>query len=177
MLNGFVPGTGRGGGAPSFPQTEDERAAQFYLPVKDAQGNVIKTAAQVRDDDMDTLFFGIPTATTRITRLRADLSRAALDVDLLMSASQDQSVLPAFRQITRELNQPQCPIWNGCTQAGTAPRDEAIARSSNDNGETFSCTTGTARGSYAVGGIGAFVALALVRAVRERRRQRKEAAL
>ncbi len=172
VVNGFAGGNR--GGAP-FPTTDEERAAQFYLPVKDEQGNVIKTAAQVRDEDMDTLFFGIPTATTRITRMRADLNRAALDVDLVMTASQDQAVLPAFRQITRELNQPQCPVWNGCTQDGTAPRDEAFARSSSSAEETFSCATGASRESYAEGGIGAFLAIALVRKVRERRRQRKGA--
>src|SRR5688572_15247119 len=89
VINGFAGGNR--GGAP-LPTTTEEQAAQFYLPVKDAQGNVIKTAAQVRDEDLDTLFYGIPTAQSRITRMRADLNRAALDVDLVMNASQDQAV-------------------------------------------------------------------------------------
>jgi hypothetical protein len=154
-----------------YPQTDEERAAQDYLAVTDGQGTVTKTAAQVRDEDMNTLFYGIPTATTRVTRIRADLAHAALDQDLAMTASSDQSVLSNVRQVTKELNEPQCPVWNGCTQDGTAPRSEAIARSGGST-ETFGCATAPRTSPFSplnLAAGGSLVALALVQAARRRR--------
>lgn len=156
-------------GTGQFPQTDEERAAQDYLAVEDGQGNVTKTAAQVRQEDMDTLFYGIPTSTSRVTRIRADLSRAALDQDLQMTASSDQAILSNIRQVTRELNQPQCPVWNGCSQDGTAPRDEAIARSSGGGTETFACATSPRTNPTWMAAGGGLMGLALVHAIRRRR--------
>jgi len=160
------------GGAPFDPQ---EQSAQVdYLPVKDAQGTVIKTAVQVRDEDLTTLFFGIPEASSRVTRIRADLAHAALNADLVMTASQDQTELATVRQLTKELNQPQCPVYSadGCTQVGTAPRDEAMARASGDSNESFSCATGSATAAspgWLVAGLG-YLAIAITRARRRRDR-------
>jgi hypothetical protein len=153
-------------------QQEEIYAEQDYLPVKDAQGNVVKTASQVRREDLTTLFYGIPGSQARVTRLRADLLHSALATDLLVGAPQDQSELSPFRQITKEKNQPLCPVYNGCQQVGTAPRDEAIAQQ-NGGHETFSCTTtsqdkNTSASWLAAGG--AALALALTRAARRRRR-------
>jgi hypothetical protein len=157
-------------GQGTFPQTEEERAATNYLAEEDAQGNVLKTAAQVQKEDMDTLFYGIPTATSRVTRIRADLSRAALDQDLQMSASSDQAILSNIRQVTKELNQPQCPVWDGCQSVGTAPRDEAFARST-PSGSSSSCATATKPrinpSWLAIGG--GLAAVGLVQVARRRR--------
>jgi hypothetical protein len=159
-------GNPNNGGGFGGPQQDDARAQQDYLAVKDASGNIVKTAAQARDEDLDTLFRGIPTATSRVTRLRADLAHAALDQDLALNASQDQGVLSNVRQLTRELNQPQCPVYNGCTQVGTAPRDEAIARSGS-TGETFSCSTSKSTSSIPWLGAGfGLAAIALLHGIR-----------
>lgn len=158
-------GGGNGGGGEPAPPADD------YLPVKDDQGNIVKTADQVREEDITTLFAGIGTATSRVTRLRADLAHAALATDLVVGAAADQSELPNVRQVTKEANQPLCPVYDGCTQVGTAPRDEAQARSS-DSGGTFSCATAVKdrSGSSTWLGVGAgFLALALVNAARRRR--------
>lgn len=154
------------------PQTEDERAQQDYLDVRDASGNIVKTAVQVRNEDMDTLFHGFPNATPRVTRLRADLAHAALDQDLGLIASGDQAMLSNVRQLTREANQPQCPVFDGCTQVGTAPRDEASARS-NWRGETFSCTTSASRSSptFIAAGLG-LAGVFVAQAFRRRREKR-----
>jgi hypothetical protein len=113
-------GSSFGGG---FPQNEEERAAIDYLAVKDDQGNVTKTAVEVREEDLDALFGETSSATTvRITRMRADLTHASLDQDLAMIASADQSPIPLTRQVVKEANQPLCPVWDGCTSAGTATR-------------------------------------------------------
>jgi hypothetical protein len=154
-------------GQGQFPQTDEERAEQDYLPVLDGQGAVIKTAAQVRDEDLATLFHGIGASTSRVTRLRADLIQAALDADLLMTASKDQTQLGTVRQVTSELNQPQCPVWNGCDQDGTAPRDEAFARSSMGGGGS-ACATSPHKPTWMAAGLG-FMGLALVNAMRRRR--------
>lgn len=172
------------GGSYPYPDPSDpdagpqldpqERSAQVdYDPVKDAQGNVVKTAVQVRQDDIETLFHGIPTNGSRVTRIRADLAHAALDADLVMTASKDQAVLPNVRQLTKELNQPLCPVYSqdGCSQIGTAPRDEAQARATGDSGESFSCATGGTGGASPVwigAGLG-YLAIAIARARRRKK--------
>ena len=150
--------------------TEEQLTRVYYDPVRDAQGNVTKTAAQVRTEDLATLFFGIPASTTRVTRMRADLTHAALNADLVMIASKDQSVLANVRQVTREANQPMCTVYNGCNAVGQAPRDEAIARSNGNTGESFSCATssGSASPIWLGAGLG-YLAIAVARARRRRR--------
>jgi hypothetical protein len=165
----YYGGGSSGGAAQQYPTTPEEIAATNYLAVEDDQGNVIKTALQIQKEDMDTLFYGIPTATSRVTRMRADLSHAALDQDLQMTASSDQEVLSAYRQVTKELNQPQCPVWDGCQSVGTAPRDEAFARSTPANGSS-SCSTTTSHMNpswLAIGG--SLAAVGLVHVARRRR--------
>jgi len=126
-----------------FGVTAEEVAG--YAPVKDAQGKVIKTATQARDEDIAVLFSGVTPTQSRVTRIRADLSRAGLATDLLLKASSDQALLPTVRQATKELNSPQCPVFADCTQVGTAPREEAAAQNDPNaapvaGGKTL-CTT------------------------------------
>ncbi|MDB4935036.1 MAG: hypothetical protein JWP87_2008 [Labilithrix sp.] len=171
--NGYYFNPNGGGGGPAPAADPETQAQQAYLPVTDPQtGAVTKTAQQVRTEDLDTLFAGIPTVTTRVTRMRADLAHAALSDDLKMTASADQTELSNFRQLTKEINEPLCPVYNGCNNAGTAPRSEAIARAdaSNGGGESFACSTSTRSSSPAWLGLGGgFLALALVKAARRRR--------
>lgn len=159
-----------GGGGPVSNDPE-ERAQQAYLPVLDAQGSVVKTAQQVRAEDLATLFHGVPGNAARVTRLRADLAHAALNVDLVMTASADQAELSNVRQLTKELNEPLCPVYNGCETAGQAPRSEAIARNeANGGGESFACSTSSRPSTPTWLGLGGgFLALALVKAARRRR--------
>ena len=148
------------------PQNDEERAAVDYLPVTDAQGTTTKTATQVRDEDMSTLFYGIATSTSRVTRLRADLAHAALDQDLVMRASPDQAVLSNIRQITKEQGQPLCPVFSGCDQTGTAPRDQV---GGSTGGGTFTCATSSRSGNAWMGiGLG-FAAVAAAHAIRRRK--------
>jgi hypothetical protein len=161
IVRNGTPWNGRG----PQPITEEDRAQQDYLPVT---GTNPKTAVQVRNEDLNTLFFGIPTATSRVTRMRADLAHAALDVDLTMKATADQAILSNVRQLTREANEPQCPVFDGCDQVGTAPRSEALARSGGGGGFACSTTNGKATASLAVAG--GILALAFANAIRKRRR-------
>jgi hypothetical protein len=137
----------------------------------------VKTAAEVRTEDLATLLHGV--TAPRITRLRADLAHAALDADLVMTASTDQSEIPTFRQAKLETAEPSCPVYDGCTVVGNAPRSEAAAQSKATDSAAPSgssgggCALGNADASPLAGlaGAGGFLALALVRARRRRRRQ------
>jgi hypothetical protein len=167
VKQGTYDGTG------PYPQTDEERAATEYLAIKDDQGAVTKTAAAARDEDLETLFSGIPISTTRVTRMRADLVHAALDTDLTVRAAGDQSVLPNVRQVTREQGPPLCPVYSGCDPIGTAPRDQVGSSGSaggSGSSNTFSCAS-TSGGDNAWMGLGlGFVAVAASQAIRRRRR-------
>ena len=146
---------------------------QDYTPIEDEQGNVTKTADQVRKEDLQTVFAGIAQGAERVTRMRADLSKAALNVDLQTTASADQSILENERMPTKEKGQPLCPVYDGCNQVGTAPRDQAIAQSKAGDGDTFSCKTAKAPSPSsthaALGGLGAMLGIALVRGRRAKK--------
>ncbi len=166
---GYISSGGGGGPVPSDPEAQ---AQQSYLPEKNQDGSIKKSAQQVRTEDMDTLFYGIPSVATRVTRIRSDLAHAALNQDLVVTASADQAVLPTLRQVVKELNEPACPVYNGCSQIGTAPRSEAVARANGDSSESFSCTTTTSRPSLPswLIAFAGFLALAITKAARARKR-------
>ena len=129
-----------------------------------------KSADQVRDEDIAALFAGRSFEATRITRLRADLSHAALATDLVMIASQDQSVLASTRQVVNETSEPPCPVYDqGARAVGTAPRSKAQEYA--DHHERFACATTRARSRSAfwVGAVAAVVAIAIARGFARRR--------
>lgn len=141
-----------------------------YAPVEE-NGQLVKTADQVRREDMEALFSGI-SRQVRVTRTRADLAKAALATDLVMIASGDQSELSNLRMPKLEKGQPTCTVYSGCTAIGTAPRDEAIARSDGGT-ETFSCASAARRlgvnGFATLGGLAALAGLVFVRSRRKSR--------
>jgi hypothetical protein len=157
-----------------FVPGQPQQTGGDYLPIEDENGGVTKTAETVRDEDLATVFAGIASGQEHLTRMRSDLSRAALAADLLVGAAQDQSDLAIQRNPKGQLGQPQCPIFdNNCRQTGTLPRDQAAARAAASGGDgTFACRTSAApRSSFGgLGAIGAFLALAMMRAARNRRR-------
>lgn len=161
-------GGGVGGSSSGGIQPEDFGG---YAPIKDGQGQVTKTAREVYDEDMKTLLGSISGGSVRVTRIRADLSHAALTEDLVISASKDQAVLTPFRQLTKEIGEPLCPVWDGCTQVGTAPRSEAIAKGrQSEDTASFTCKTArSGAGSsfpsmLGLGALASFLALVVVRA-------------
>ncbi len=142
-----------------------------YLPIEDANGGVTKTADTVREEDLATVFAGIASGQEHLTRMRADLSRAALATDLTLAASQDQTEIPNVRLPKGEKGQPLCPVYDGCKQVGVAPRDEAASRSYFNGGGTACDSVPRRAGSFTeVGILGGFVALAVARAVQRRRK-------
>jgi len=140
-----------------------------YEPVTNQDGTIAKTASTVRDEDFATLFHGIASAQTRVTRMRSDVAHAALATDLVMQASADQSELSNVRQLTKELNEPNCPVYQGCEVVGQAPRSQAAGSGGPGHG-TSSCDTApmTRTSNLAIIGTGlAFLALAFARARRK----------
>jgi hypothetical protein len=166
----YYNGGGVGVGAPS-------QASDDYLPVPPDGNTPGQTEEQVRAADVAALFAGMNGPNVRITRMRSDISHAAMTTDFVLTASQDQSEISNIHNLTRAVNL-QCPIYDGCDVVGTAPVEEAQARAGASGGkESFGCAT-TSRPlkmsdlGYGVSGI---AALALVvRLVRVRRRQTPE---
>ena len=106
-----------------FTQLVDNGGSQFpsygydagsdYGPGQTPDGGT-EPPNQVRDDDLATLFHGINPADVRVTRIRADLARAALAQDLVLQASADQGQLTNMRYPTQSINKPQCPKYPPC---------------------------------------------------------------
>jgi MYXO-CTERM domain-containing protein len=95
-------------------------AGADYLGVDPADGGDAggESPSQVRDDDMATLFQGMVAANVRITRMRSDLSRAALAQDLRLQASADQSTLTNQRYAQSATGSPTCPSYGNCGGSG-----------------------------------------------------------
>jgi hypothetical protein len=142
-------------------------AVDDYAAQKNDMGVVVKTADQVFDEDMDALF-GPGRDDVRITRMRADLPQASLAADLQLQAGADQSQLGRNRQVSKEANEPMCPIYNGCDVVGQAPRGEASAAQAQYGSRGCSTASDGSGTSSAVlfAGVGALCA-ALVRARRK----------
>ena len=103
----------------------DYDAGQDYEPIGNPDGgDGGETADQVRADDLATLFQGMSPTQVRVTRMRADLSRAALGVDLRLQASADQSTLSNQRYPTASTGTPACPSYDYCNGG----LDEAAVR-------------------------------------------------
>lgn len=142
-----------GGYAYGGGQTE-----QDYLPV---DGPNPKTASQVRDEDLETLFHGISQGDLRVTRLRADLAHSALDQDIAFSAPADQSIATNIHTAAKANNAPACPTCGPGQDADGNPVGYGLCSSGGTN-----VSTGEA-GFGAIAMLG-FVGFAFAR----RRRQR-----
>ncbi len=99
------------GGTP-YP-SYDYDAGSDYDPTQTADGGT-EAPAQVRDDDLATLFHGMNASDIRVTRIRSDLARTALSQDLMLQASTDQSQLTNLRFPTKSINAPACPTFPPC---------------------------------------------------------------
>jgi hypothetical protein len=96
-------------------------SANDYLPIPPSDGGADggasagESADQVRQDDLAVLFPGGNLSDVWITRMRADLSHAALATDLAVQASATQTGLSNIYQVTQSVNAPTCPpLPNPC---------------------------------------------------------------
>ena len=104
-------GNGSSGGGPAIAAS-----TEGYTD-SDAGSSV--TAEQQRQQDLATLFPG-GAGSVRVTRMRADLSSAALANDLVLQASADQRPLSNVYQVTKSINAPACPNPPVCPCGGVA---------------------------------------------------------
>ena len=98
-------------------------SASAYAAVPAQDGGVGQTALEVRSQDLNTLF---PQggSMVRVTRMRGDLSQAALATDLALQASTDQSTLSNVYQVTQSINancNASCPCASGANGGSGAP--------------------------------------------------------
>jgi uncharacterized membrane protein YgcG len=129
-------------------------ASRDYLPIGAADAGAdggYESADQVRDDDIATLFAGLTGPVARITRIRSDISQAAMSNDFVLQASADQSELSNIRTVTQSVNL-TCPIYNGCNVIGTGTL--AQAQASIDGGAASSSGGSGSSSGFSGGGIG-----------------------
>ena len=164
-----------GGGG--FSQAPASDASDDYLPVDGGDGGApSQTADQVRAADIAALFAGMAAPNVRVTRMRSDISHAAMTTDFVVTASADQSELTNIRTLTQSVNE-TCPVYNGCTYVGTGTPAQATAAQGNGGPESFGCTTvarpAASSSSNRMGGIAIASLGALGLVIMRIRRQRK----
>ena len=112
---------GPGGGAPPSDASQD------YLPSTNPDGP--ETADQVRTADVAALFAGMAPPNVRVTRMRSDISHAAMTTDFVLRAATDQSEISNIRVVTQQTNL-QCPIYGSdCSVLGYGPSDDGSGKS------------------------------------------------
>jgi hypothetical protein len=136
----------------------------------DAGTQTLMTAEEVRAADVAALFAGLQGPTVRITRIRSDISHAAMTADLILQASADQSELSNYRHVTRSVNE-TCSIYDGCNVVGTGTPEEAAAKSKSSG---CAATPGLITSwSSASGMIAGLFGLTVARALSSRRRSQR----
>lgn len=132
-----------------------------------------QSAAQVEQADFDALFVGGVNGSARVTRIRSDIAHAALSADLTLQASTDQTELSNVYSTTREIGEPECPVYNNsCNVTGNVPRSEALAAASGTSGGcTAAPTSSSTRSPLGLGILLGLVGFGAMRARRKRAAQ------
>jgi hypothetical protein len=170
---GVYYGNPASGGPSNVPPPSD--ASEDYLPGTAANGST-ETAEQVRADDIAALFAGMSPPNVRVTRMRSDISHAAMTTDFVLAAATDQTELSNVRNVTKQVNL-QCPIYgNDCSVIGygtpaQAQAQAATAPASAGSGSTFACnaTPSEPFGGHVGFGAGAVLIGLAVTRIRRRR--------
>ena len=183
------PGRLRGRAASCPRGCDPGLSADRIGPDAGADAGPYQSAEDVRTADIAALFVGLPGSNVRVTRMRSDISHAAMTKDFVLQASSDQSEVSNIRNVTQSVNL-VCPVYPSCSSAsgssGGAPgatgsnmfgsRNPGIGASggsSASNGGGGGCvasaqSSGGAAATF--GAISGMLGLALVRVVRRRRR-------
>lgn len=170
----YFAGGGVSGGAPIANASDD------YLPIgdtdggTDSDGGAGESADQVRDDDIAALFAGMTGPTVRVTRMRSDISQAAMTADFQLQASTDQSELSNTRVLTQSINA-TCPIYNGCDVVGQGTPEQAAAAAANNQGGSIGGCAATSR-AEGDGGLSALLGILGLVAMRKLNDRKKRKA-
>ncbi len=172
LSGGFYFGGGVSAGPPSDADGD-------YLPIGDPDGGtddggVNETADQVRADDIAALFAGMTGPNARVTRMRSDISHAAMTTDFVLQASADQSELSNVRNVTQSVNL-QCPIYDNCAIVGYGTPAQAAASVNASGGGGCVASAPATRGPAAsLAALAGVFALVTTRLARGRRRSAKK---
>lgn len=149
-------------------------ASSDYLAIEPDGQSPGKTADQVRAEDIADLFAGMAGDNVRVTRMRSDVAKIAMNVDFLLQASSDQAEISNVHNLTKYTNL-QCPVYRNCEVDGFAstPEEAATRTSQNNNGgESFSCNAASRKTGRDLGLAGLIGALGLGLTVARVRRSR-----
>ncbi len=155
LITSVILSGGQYYGSGGFAQASPADATEDYLAAGDpdagADAAPYQSAEDVRTADIAALFAGLPGSNVRVTRIRSDISHAAMTKDFVLKASDDQSELSNIRNVTQSVNL-VCPVYPPCSGG-------CVASPQSNAGSAAS-----------FGAIAGMVGLALVRVVRARRR-------
>jgi hypothetical protein len=92
-------------------------------------GEAVNAEVAAAEADLAVLFNGIAQPNVRITRMRSDVAKSALSVDMQLEASADQSELTNVHTPGSQIGEPTCAVYSedGCSVVGEAPRSVALA--------------------------------------------------
>jgi hypothetical protein len=123
--------------------------------------------------DLAVLFNGIAGPNARFTRMRSDVAKSALSVDMALEASADQSELTNIHYPGKQVGEPECPVYNSsCEVTGMAPRSQAQADANSlTTGGGGGCST-TRPANESGAATGALLALAGIGLVRSRKKRK-----
>jgi len=104
--------------------------------------------------------------------MRSDIAHAALNDDLVLQASSDSSELTNLYTTTGQIGQPLCPIFQGCTQVGEVPRDQAVASAGAATAGCNAARTGRVRSDLVLIGLTGLLGFGALRSRRKRHARR-----
>ncbi|MEO7111387.1 MAG: DUF2330 domain-containing protein [Polyangiaceae bacterium] len=94
-------------------------------------GFVTESADDVRTQDINTLLNpAAASGIVRVTRMRSDISHAAMTSDFLLQASADQSQLSDDRTVSQSTHAPVCPTYPACPTSTSGTNSDSSGSSS-----------------------------------------------
>ena len=133
-----------GGGAASTPSDPSLDYLAVGDPNAGADAGGYQSAEDVRTADIAALFAGLSGSNVRVTRMRSDISHAAMTKDFVLQASADQSEVSNVRNVTRSVNL-VCPTYSAC------PSGSASGSSGGSSSETPVAADNPSGARYATG--------------------------
>jgi hypothetical protein len=189
----FAPGAPSGAGSASGSSSSglgppiDAGSQYLAVPGDGSAEGGGETSDQARLKDLTTCFGGT-TGYVRITRMRADLSSAALARDLVLQAASYQGPLSNLYSVTKEVNRPTCPTYAPCPSSpggssgvgtsgsgsGGGGRDGGASADPSGGGGGCACAvrSGGARDAWPELGASFLLGLSVWRTQRRRRGRR-----
>jgi hypothetical protein len=169
QFGGGIPVSSSGGYLPVGDGGADGASVDAGSADAGAVDGGYESAMQVEDDDFNALFAGAPGGVARITRIRSDIAHTALTVDLSLQASSDQTELSNVHNVTSQIGEPECPVYDSsCNVTGEAPRSEVTASGSPSGGCNTAATRSTLGSQGALAAFLGFIGFGIVRSRRKR---------